>query len=113
MQSYLKSLGFTLAKIELGVWNFYLDRGELSDKEKAYWKNEISKEYQLATEFFKEVVDEDNFTWFRPWLGESILFRSSMIHPLNVIQKLSLERKDPVLLRETVTGIASGMLTTG
>lgn len=113
MQSYVKNLGFTLAKVEMGVWNFHLEHSELDQQSKKYWRKSITDEFNLAIKFFHEVSQEKNFTWFRPWLGESIYFRSSMIHPLNVIQKLALERKDNVLLRETVTGIACGMLTTG
>lgn len=111
LHTYVKNLGFTLAKVELGVWDFHLDHSGLSNREN--WKQIISDELKLSQKFFREVSGEENFTWFRPWLGESIHFRSSMIHPLNVIQKLALERKDNVLLRETVTGIACGMLTTG
>ena len=113
MQSYMKNLGFTLVKVEMGVWNFHLDHSKLSDEDKARWRKEITKEFELSVKFFHEISGEKNFTWFRPWLSESIYFRSSMIHPLNVIQKLALERKDNILLRETVTGIACGMLTTG
>lgn len=113
LQTYVKNLGFTLAKVELGVWNFHLNHSDLDSSERERWKNIISTELQLSHKFFKEITGETNLTWYRPWLGESIYFRSSMIHPLNVIQKLALERKDHVLLRETVTGIACGMLTTG
>jgi phosphoenolpyruvate carboxylase len=113
MQSYVKNLGFTLAKVELGVWNFHLEHSKLSAEEKSAWKKIITKELKESIEFFYDISGKKDFTWFRPWLGESIFFRSSMIHPLNVIQKLALERSDNVLLRETVTGIACGMLTTG
>lgn len=113
MQSYVKNLGFTLVKVEMGVWNFHLDHSKLSDEEKTHWRKAITEEFELSVKFFHEISGENNFTWFRPWLSESIYFRSSMIHPLNVIQKLALERKDNILLRETVTGIACGMLTTG
>lgn len=113
LQTYVKNLGFTLAKVELGVWNFHLDQSGLPKRELEFWKKAISTELELSEKFFREVSGQKDFTWFRPWLGESIHFRSSMIHPLNVIQKLALERKDEVLLRETVTGIACGMLTTG
>lgn len=113
MQSYVKNLGFTLAKVEMGVWNFHLDHSKLNDEDKSNWKEIITAEFERSIVFFKEISGEKNFTWYRPWLSESIYFRSSMIHPLNVIQKIALERKDHVLLRETVTGIASGMLTTG
>jgi phosphoenolpyruvate carboxylase len=113
LQTYVKNLGFTFAKVELGVWDFHLDHSGMEPKERDRWKKVISTELELSQKFFREITGETNFTWFRPWLGESIYFRSSMIHPLNVIQKLALERRDHVLLRETVTGIACGMLTTG
>lgn len=113
LQTYMKNLGFTLAKVELGVWDFHLKHSELSSAEKRRWKRIITEELELSIRFFTEVTGQEDFTWYRPWLSESIYFRSSMIHPLNVIQKLALERKDHVLLRETVTGIACGMLTTG
>lgn len=113
LQTYVKNLGFTLAKVELGVWDFHLDHSGLEKKELLRWKKIITEELELSQKFFREITGESDFTWFRPWLAESIYFRSSMIHPLNVIQKLALERRDHVLLRETVTGIACGMLTTG
>ena len=54
----------------------------------------------------------------RAWLGESIHYRAPMIHPLNLLQidVLAAGRGSPArdaLFRETVTGIAAGMLTTG
>jgi len=113
MQSYVKNLGFTLAKVEMGVWNFHLDQSKMNHEDKSNWKEIITSEFERSIIFFREISGEKHFTWYRPWLSESIYFRSSMIHPLNVIQKIALERKDHVLLRETVTGIASGMLTTG
>ena len=64
-------------------------------------------------EFVKEMSGHANLTWFRPWLTESISLRSNMIHPLNVAQIISLQNRDQNLMRETVTGISSGMLTTG
>jgi phosphoenolpyruvate carboxylase len=36
-----------------------------------------------------------------------------MIHPLNLLQMIAREDRDILLLRWTVTGIASGMLTAG
>lgn len=113
MQSYIKNLGFTFARTELGVWNFHLGSSDLSQNEKVLWREKIVQEYEQSIKFFEEISGEKNLTWFRPWLSESIFFRSSMIHPLNVIQKIALERQDHILLRETVTGIACGMLTTG
>lgn len=113
LKSYVRNLGFTLARIEMGVWEFHLTHSTLEEDQKEFWKTKIRKEYELTVSFFKAITAASDFTWFQPRLGESIIFRSSMIHPLNVIQKISLERNDHVLLRETVTGIACGMLTTG
>ena len=52
------------------------------------------------------------------WLKESIYYRAPMLHPLNLLQLQALRspRWTPEterLFRETVTGIAAGMLTTG
>jgi phosphoenolpyruvate carboxylase len=63
--------------------------------------------------FFNQISGKENLLWHRPWLGESIKYRSSMIHPLNILQLLALKNKNSALLRETVTGVACGMLTTG
>jgi phosphoenolpyruvate carboxylase len=113
LQSYMKNLGFTLAKVELGVWKFQLSHSGLTEEEKKRWFETMEKEVERTLGFFEDMTGSKDLTWFNHRLGESIVFRSSMIHPLNVIQRLSLERKDNVLLRETVTGIACGMLTTG
>lgn len=113
MQSFVKNLGFTLAKVEMGVWKFHVDHAKLPVEEKQRWYDLTNKEMELTKVFFKDVTGGADFTWYNPRLGQSIIFRSSMIHPLNVIQKISLERNDHILLRETVTGIACGMLTTG
>lgn len=113
LQTYIKNLGFTLAKVELGVWRFHVHHSTLSVDSQIRWNSIIENEFLLAVEFFNFVTNGASYTWFRPMLGESITYRSSMIHPLNIIQKISLVRNDQVLLRETVTGIACGMLTTG
>lgn len=113
MHSYMKNLGFTLAKMELGVWKFQLEHSGLSESQVKFWFDSVENEVKKVRVFFNEVTGQDNLVWFNKRLGSSIGFRSSMIHPLNVIQRLSLERKDNRLLRETVTGIACGMLTTG
>ena len=113
LQSYIKNFGFTVARVDLGVWDFHLNSSNLPEEEKNFWREKIRGEYELSLTFFRELSGQENFTWFRPWLSESIFFRSSMIHPLNVMQKIALERRDHNLLRETVTGIACGMLTTG
>ncbi|TNF02659.1 MAG: phosphoenolpyruvate carboxylase, partial [Deltaproteobacteria bacterium] len=84
-----------------------------SQSEAKYYYELFSTEFEKVKVFFDEVTRQDQLLWFRPWLSESISLRAPMIHPLNLIQIISLERKNAVLLRETVTGIASGMMTTG
>lgn len=113
MQSFMKNLGFTLAKMELGVWKFQLEHSGMDEEQRRMWFEKMELEVQKTMVFFEEITGGKDLTWFNHRLGESIIFRSSMIHPLNIIQKISLERRDNVLLRETVTGIACGMLTTG
>ena len=111
--SYIKVLGFTLAKIELAIWWIYLQQSGLSknDAEKNF--RAFEAELQKTIHCYQEITDQTNFMWFRPWLGESIQLRSPMIHPLNLLQILAKKDRDVNLLRLTVTGISSGMLTTG
>lgn len=110
--SFMKILGFTLKKVELGVFKIYLEENLEKKEAKAYYQR-FEEEFNKTKDFFHEVTRQRNFVWFRPWLAESISLRAPMIHPLNLIQLISLERNNPALLRETVTGIASGMMTTG
>ena len=111
--SYIKALGFTLAKVELPVWRMYLEKSGLSSDEIASATKLFGDEYKKALAFFHELTGEEEELWFRPWLAESIRLRSPMIHPLNLLQLLAEEEKDFQLLRIAVTGISSGMLTTG
>jgi phosphoenolpyruvate carboxylase len=111
-QSYMKILGFTLAKVELGVFYYYLKQGRNSAQAKNDYEM-LCGEFALTKKFFQTLTGKKEFLWFRPWLQESIHLRSPMIHPLNLIQLRAIEEKDLLLLRETVSGIASGMMTTG
>lgn len=106
---FLKQLAFSLAKVELSVWSLQLKVLANEEKEFEAWDEEFS----LTLKAFLEITGESNLLWFRPWLGESIYLRSALIFPLNLIQIIAIQRKDKKLLRATVTGIASGMLTTG
>lgn len=111
-QSYMKILGFTLAKVELGVFCFYLQQGLPPATAKSYYEM-FSREFELTRSFFHTLTHQKDFLWFKPWLQESIQLRSPMIHPLNLIQLIAIKKKNLRLLRETVSGIASGMMTTG
>ncbi|MBS1960538.1 MAG: phosphoenolpyruvate carboxylase [Bdellovibrionales bacterium] len=112
-RSFVNVLGFTLAKVEMPVFHFYLERSSLPVKEKAYFKRRFDEEFAMTQKFFLELTGHSDPLWFRPWLAESIVLRSAMIHPLNLLQSLAQKDQDLPLLRIAVTGVASGMLTTG
>ncbi len=112
-RSYFKILSSTLARVDLSIWRLYLENSDLPSGEAASVLNEFINEYQLAVDFVRQVSNERNLLWFRPWFGVSVQLRSPMIHPLNLIQLIAIKKGDHQLLRETVTGIASGMMTTG
>lgn len=111
--SYVRALGFTLAKVELSVWRIYLEQSGINPKviENIFYLFE--QEFQQAVEMVQFISGDKNPLWFHHRLGASIRLRSPMIHPLNLLQILAIQEKDPILLRLTVTGISSGMLTTG
>ena len=111
--SYLRALGFTLAKVELAIWRMYLEHSDLDRKLSDHFFLQFQAEFLSALEMVKFISSESNPLWFNPWLGASVRLRSPMIHPLNLLQILAIKEKDFVLLRLTVTGISSGMLTTG
>ena len=111
--SYIKALGFTLAKIELNIWKMYLEKSNLSKSEIESAVTEFQTEFEQTCKCYFEICEQKDLLWFRPWLGESINLRSPMIHPLNLLQIIAKQNKDPHLLRVTTTGISSGMLTTG
>ncbi len=111
--SYIKALGFTLAKVELNIWKMYLEKSDLSKVEIENAAIEFQAELELTQKCYFEICEQKELLWFRPWLGESIILRSTMIHPLNLLQILAKKNNDLHLLRVTTTGISSGMLTTG
>lgn len=106
LSSFVKTMGFTLAKVELSIWRLYL-------KKDAQLFSSFQNEYDLAVTFIKEISHEKSLIWHRPWLEESIQLRSPHIHILNLLQIIAMEASDENLLRETIVGIACGMLTTG
>jgi len=111
--TFVNILGFTLSKVDLSIWRLYLEKSDLlrNDINKIF--QEFFDEYLRTIKFVQEISGERKLLWHRPWLETSINYRSSMIHPLNILQLLALKNHDNSLLRETVTGIACGMLTTG
>jgi len=112
-RSFANALGFTLAKVQLPTWRIYLDQSGLAEHEALLYYQRFQVELEGAREFLAFISGHKEPLWFRPWLAASIRLRSPMIHPLNLLQVLAMEDGDEQLLRLTVTGISSGMLTTG
>ncbi len=117
-RAFVKALGFTLAKVELPVFEIQARRWLMraGGKEVANRRSlldALAREYRLAREFVHTVSGNRSLLWFRPWLETSIRLRSPMIHPLNLLQVLAMEERDTRLMRDTVTGISCGMMTTG
>ena len=106
--SFLKTLGYTLAKVELVIWEFYSSGHKNED-----FFRRAELEYKNAVRFVRDISGEKRLIWHRPWLEESIRLRSPEIHILNLLQVLAIRAEDKLLLRETLVGISSGMLTTG
>lgn len=114
LTTYIKHLGFSLAKIELAPWFLSFDRLDPEPKKHLEpWKNEFQTNVAATRKLHAEWIGQRQPLWFRPWLSESIRLRKTMIFPLNILQDIALEESDENLLRLTVTGVASGMLTSG
>ncbi|AUH70832.1 phosphoenolpyruvate carboxylase [Legionella sainthelensi] len=107
--SFVKQLGVTLSKVYLPIWEQYLYQLTGSNQ----YLEPFQSELESTILFFYQITGEKDFCFHQPWLGESIQLRSTMVHPLNLIQIEAIKRKDLPLLRKTVTGISCGMLTTG
>jgi len=111
--SFIRLLGYSLSKVDLQVFELYLSKSSLSDMEKKQTIKDFREEYKRAVELVLFLTGETNLLWFRPWLKESILYRSSMIHPLNCLQIIGNMEKDEDLVRKSTAGISMGMMTTG
>jgi len=111
--SFIRTLGFTLCKVDLQVFKLYLAKSELPKKDQEIIFQEFFKEYNLACNFVLSITKQKSLLWFKPWLKDSISLRSSMIHPLNILQIIGNKSNDLDLVRKTVAGISSGMMTTG
>lgn len=107
--SFLKMLGFTLAKVEPEIWETYFK----TDGENQSLARQIRQELNDAKTFLFEVTGETDPLWYRPWLSESIRMRNPHIHLLNLLQVLAVDDDDADLMRATLVGIACGMMTTG
>jgi phosphoenolpyruvate carboxylase len=115
-RSYARLLAFTLAKTEPAIWRRYVTA--LASDADANRARELDDDHRAAVDFACRATGSDTLLPDRPWLEESIRYRAPMIHPLNLLQIELLSKpewsdEEVALFRETVTGIAAGMLTTG
>lgn len=115
-RSYARLLSFTMAKTEPHLWRRY--RRALAPDASEELVRALEAGYEAATDLALRAVGADTLLPDRPWLEESIRYRAPMIHPLNLLQiellgKREWSEAEARLFRETVTGIAAGMLTTG
>ncbi len=106
--SFVKTLGYTLSKVELDIWELY-HGGKLPLE----LRDEFKEEFEAAKLFVYDLSGKKRLIAYRPWLEESIRLRSPHIHILNLLQIIAMKKSDEKLLRETLVGIACGMLTTG
>lgn len=116
LRSYVRLLGFSLAKSEPLVWEAYARR--LSAGKGGPALDRLARDMAGARAFVDAAGGGKGLLWDRPWLMESIRYRAPMIHPLNLLQievlaKRRWSRRDELLFRETVTGVSAGVLTTG
>lgn len=115
LQGFLRLLGFALSKAEPRIFREYRTRlaPDMPVNLHRSFKSERKAVMDLARAASPKGLLSD-----REWLKESIYLRAPMIHPLNLLQIQTLQKKrltpqEELLFRETVTGIAAGMLTTG
>src|SRR5690606_22248864 len=113
-RSYARLLSFTLAKTSPEMWERYLDTLAHDGKTAAA---ALARDHEVALDLACRAAG-GTLLPDRPWLAESIHYRAPMIHPLNLLQiellgKAAWNDDEQRLFRETVTGIAAGMLTTG
>jgi phosphoenolpyruvate carboxylase len=115
LNSYVRMLGFTIAKTVPLLWREYV-RTLIGDEPAILGR--LEQEWEDARDLALLLSSDGELLSYRPWLRESIFYRAPMIHPLNLLQIEVLESQDlsedeQMLFRETVTGVAAGMLTTG
>lgn len=115
LRSYLRLLRFTLTKSEPVIWREYVKT--LAGASPSLVAR-LKREWEDAVDLAGQLTPGGDLLADRRWLRESIHYRAPMIHPLNLIQievltNQRLSAGQELLFRETVTGIAAGMLTTG
>ncbi|HFF3698595.1 TPA: phosphoenolpyruvate carboxylase [Legionella pneumophila] len=54
----------------------------------------FQSELESTVLYFYQIMGEKDFCFHQPWLGKSIRLRSTLIHPLNLIQIEAMKRKN-------------------
>ena len=95
----------------MGIWDRYLfeKHGPKAQPVSEHFHSEFRK----SVRFIKEVSQAKQLIAHKPWLEESIRLRAPYIHILNLLQISAMKDNNERLLKETLVGIACGMLTTG
>lgn len=111
--AFVHTLGFTLEKVDLKLTELNLSVSELSIHEQRQWMQRLSQELKWTHEFYEWVGKGRKFSDRKPLLSQSLLLRQDQTRALTAVQTLAIQNEDMQTFRETVTGIASGMMTTG
>lgn len=111
--SFVRIVGLTLAKLEVGVFKLYLDHSGLPKEMTERFMRQLELERKWAVQFASQALGSRKLVPAQPWLAESIHLRSPMIHPLNLLQIVAMKKREADLLRLSVAGISSGMMATG
>ena len=111
--SYVKALDFTLAKVELSVFKTYMQQSQLPKNLIRDFTADVENEFRSTVAFCKSMTGSSELLRTKLWLQESVRLRAPMIHPLNILQIIAQKNHEIDLLRLTVTGISSGMMSTG
>ncbi len=116
LRGNMRLLGFSTSKTAYRIWRKYAER--LAPRGCDALVARLDRERRDAMHLARSAAPGGILLADRLWLKESIRYRAPMIHPLNLLQIEALSRKaaglrEELLFRETVTGVAAGMLTTG
>jgi phosphoenolpyruvate carboxylase len=119
-KGFVKLMGFSLAKGDRAVFSLFADTLAAEPGLKEV-KQRLLNEEKRVWSMVRTLSGEDDILWFRPWLTQSIRLRGSIIHPLSALEVTALRNRrrevqlpqNDELLRITIAGVATGMLTTG
>ncbi|MFH1725691.1 MAG: phosphoenolpyruvate carboxylase [Elusimicrobiota bacterium] len=115
LRGFMRVNAFALSKGAPRIFRRYAKK--LAPESPSWLMDRLEREWLSAASLAKAASGKELLE-DRRWLKESIYYRAPMIHPLNLLQiellaRKSWDKNQEMLFRETVTGIAAGMLTTG